>query len=223
MKKLILVIISALIMTVFIAFNYLLWDREKIVGMDADKMASIDALSKQIRNFDEEIKLLRLKSQDQDEGIRSLQDKLNQSESERSNLKEKVLQQGELIGFIKQSANLKPLEAVVRKWAESIDNGQYDAAYGLQSRQYMKQDNIEFVNSYRTSVKSMKIKSLSLALEGIPSERHGEVIFKTVLEVKKNENSGKISLVDGNNERFFVIGWDQYNKDWVITDIFVIQ
>lgn len=223
MKKLILVIISALIMTVFIAFNYLLWDREKIVGMDADKMASIDALSKQIRNLNDENSLIRQKSKDQDETIQSMQEKINQTAMERSLYKDKSESQGYAIRYLKQSANLKPLEEVIRKWVEGINNGQYEAAYRLQSKQYMKQDINGFTNTYKTSVRNMSLKSLTLAVDGIPDERKNEIIFKAVLEVKKNDSSNKLSLNDGNNVRFFAIGWNQYSDEWVINDIFATQ
>ncbi|MDF2522658.1 MAG: hypothetical protein K0R31_299 [Clostridiales bacterium] len=222
MKKLILVIISALIMTVFIAFNYLLWDREKIVGLDADKMASIDALSRQIRNIDEENKLIRQKSQDQDESIRSLQEKLNQTAAERGVFSNKVAMQEGAIAYLKQSANLKPLEDIVKKWVDSVNNGRYDIAYGLHSRQFIKQDINEFTSIYKKAVKSVSLKTLIFTIDGIPEDRKGEIVFKAVLEVKKNENSGNTPFVEGNNERFFSLGWDQYSRGWVITDIFTL-
>mgnify|MGYP005836120421 CR=1 FL=1 len=221
MKKLVLIIFSALIMTIFIALNYLLWDREKRIDMDADKMASIDTLSSQIRSLTDENRQLRVKILEQDDSIKSLQVKLIQADQDKNKVRNTLQQKDDVINILKQQVDIKPMEAAVRKWVDSIDKGQYEIAYDLQFRGGNGQDKTEFINNYKNSVKSMKIKTVALAVEGVPNEKRGEIIFKAVLDVKKAGVDGKISLIEGVNERFFSVKFDKDKNEWIISDIYM--
>lgn len=90
MKKFILVMISALLMVVFIAFNYLLWDRENkeknietLENSNASNNASINALGREISMLEEKNKSLETQAGELEEQNKALADSKNQLERDK--------------------------------------------------------------------------------------------------------------------------------------------
>lgn len=227
MKKLVLVLVCALIMTVFIAFNYLLWDRENKIrsfeNLNVSKNMSIDALGDKIRSLDDEKKKL------QDE-IKKLESQNNQIrsnyylvEQDLALLRKEISSKDDLIYQLKKIADLKPMEAVIRKWAESIDKGEYEPAYELQRRQLTTGENnisfTGFVDAYKANIKNVKVKEVKLYDNEYSDTKRGVLVFTVILEVKPVEGSTGQLFIDGENERYFTLGYDEIAGDWVIDNI----
>ena len=227
MKKVVLILVSAVILTVFMAFNYLLWDREKKIKnfeyINDTKNSSIDTLGAEISSLKDVNSQLKERITELEDLNKGAQLKNLELESSKSKVDKELAQKNEVISKLQQQADVKPLEEPVRKWVESLDKSQFEAAYNLQYKHSLSNaDNItldDFTKSYKEYAKSIKIKSIKLLTEDLPADKVGKIIFKAVLEVKKIENSASNIFNEGTNERYFYIDYDKQKDGWVITDL----
>lgn len=220
MKKLILIVFSAIVLGVFIALNYLLWDREMRINKNADSVESINALSRQIKSQTDENRQLNIKIYELEDSVKALQGKLSQADSENKALKETLQTRENTIAVMKGSADLAPLVSAIGKWVEAIDGGQYDVAYNLMAKSPTRPEKNEFTTNYKASVKSMSIASVTYAGEAVQNDRKGEIVIRTVLKVVRSTPEGKVALTDGSNVRLFAMIYDKDKTGWVINDIF---
>lgn len=223
MKKVVLVLVCSLILTVFIAFNYLLWDRERFQDIDASKSASIEALGREINKLTSDNKQLESRISDMDSYIKTLQIRINQLEQENYKNKELISQKNEIINIFKQQVDLKPMEETIIKWVDSIDKGQYETAYDLQLKQYTSQNSpvslTDFINIFKNNITSMKIKSIKLYIDKVSNDKKGDVVFKVSLEVKKTGDNVRSLFENGINEKLFTVIYDSVKNCWIISDI----
>ena len=227
MKKAVLILVSAVILTVFIAFNYLLWDRENKIKnfefINDTKNSSIDTLGAEISSLKDANSQLKDRITELEDFNKGALLKNSELESSKSKADKELAQKKEVINKLQQQADMKVLEEPVRKWVESLDKSQFEAAYNIQYKHSLvNTDNItlsDFTKTYKESVKSIKIKSIKLVTEEMPPDKVGNIIFKTVLEVKKTENSTSNTFNEGTNERYFYIDFDKQSNEWVITDV----
>jgi cell division protein FtsB len=226
MKKLVLILVCALIMTVFIAFNYLLWDRENkirnIENLNVSKNMSIDALGDKIKSLTDENKQLQEENKKKEDENNRIRSKYYLADQDLALLRKTLNNKNDVIQQLKMQADLKPLEAVIRKWAESIDKGEYEPAYELQKSQLTSGDNnidfSSFMDAYKTNIKNIKVKDIKLQED----ENNGTIqglVFAVSLEVKLVEGADGSLYADGVNERYFTIGFDEAKLDWVIDNI----
>ncbi len=228
MKKLVLVLISAVLLTVFIAFNYLLWDRENKIKsfeyLTDSKNYSIEALNKQVEEVNKENKEFKATIAQLNEDVRRLQEKSSQLETLNLELAGKYDKSMDIAGSLLEKADLKPFEEIIKKWADLIDKGQYEAVYDMEyGHNYFIPDRVAlspFSDSYKKEIKSVKLKSLKPYLDKVPDDKKGSIFLKAVLEVKKPENSKGGFFVDGVNERYFAFAYDKQKDTWVIAGIF---
>lgn len=227
MKKLVLVLVSAVILTVFIAFNYLLWDRENKIRsfeyITDTKNSSIDNLRTELNDLKEENDQLKAKLSEYEDLNRNMQLKIAEMDSSKTKTDKELAQKKAIIGKLVQQGDFSPLEESIKKWAESIEKDQYETAYNLQhGSQLSKVKNVtfeEFVKNYKNSFKSVKLKSVKLLTEENRKNNNGSIIYKAVLEVKKTDNSKAEDFKDGANERYFLIDFDSQKDEWIIVDI----
>ena len=225
MKKFALILVSVLIMTVFIAFNYLLWDKGKIEDINASNSASISALGREINKMTSDNRYLGLKVDELESGNKIHLDKISQLEQDKNNNKNLIEQKNEVINFLKQRTDLKQLEDNIKKWVDSINQGRYDVAYNLQVPDKGNQEAAlnNFTNLYKSNVKAISIKSIKMATEGVPEDKKGDMIYRVSLEVKKPDSVSKSLFIEGNNERNFILAFDKEKNNWLISDIQVAQ
>ena len=232
MKKLVLVMICALLIVVFIALNYLLWDRENKVkdietleSSQASSSASINALGREIKKLEDDAKLLKdrieelekEKEQIQSEKVDIIQDKLSAEAI--------AAHKTQVARKLAQIADLKTVDAPIRSFFESLDAGGYEAAYELVRKQMVNQNERisleDFSDSYKKTVKSIKIKSIELYPQEVPGEESRDMVFKVVLEVKAaDESAGTQGLfTEGENERYIGVDYNPMIDEWVIASI----
>ena len=220
MKKVVLVLVCVLIMTVFVAFNYLLWDREKFMNVDANKNATIDLLTKQIKALNDENQLQKSKSYDYEFEIKRLKDEVTKITQEKDKTLLIVDQKNEVINVLKKSADLSQLEDIIKKWTDSINNVQYEAAYNFLGKMDKPQTLTDFTTNYKGSIKSIKILSIKLFADNIYDDKKGDIIFKVNMEVKRTEGENKWNFYyEGANEKYFYFVFDKDKKTWVINNI----
>lgn len=222
MKKLVLVMICALVMVLFIALNYLLWDRENKMNIDARKDINIATLGREVSNLEAANASLKEKVSKLEAGAKTLEQKNEELQQEKNKTTGALAQKNEIINQLKQMIDTKGFEAVITKWADCIDKGQYDQAYQLQLSQLSNQQNMtfeEFTNYYKTHIKNIKVTAIKLNIQGAPEDKKGDITFKVSLEVKRVPNSGKAIFEEGNSDKLFTLVFLKEKNIWVIGEI----
>ena len=228
MKKLVLILVCTVIMTVLIALNYLLWDKEEssknianLKYSNESKDASIDVLGNEIKNSKDKMTELNNRIQSLEDSIKSLDEvnnKLQQKELETNDLLE---QKNEMIDKLKVQSDIKPFESVIGKWAEALDKGEYDVANNL----IQKNNSVDVADSmkdFQNNVKSLKIKEFKLEANDNKAFEQGTIVFAVVLELKLSENAEATTFVEGNNKRYMTFDYEKKSDLWLISDILVV-
>lgn len=129
MKRFVVIITSLLIIFVFIALNYLLWDRESLVTLRESNQASIDALSRINMNLSEENSKLTRQAEEMKVQIEELTEKVR--ELEESNLEQQLVieEQKQFILDLKTRINPEPVIAEAIDWVNSINEKNFDKAF----------------------------------------------------------------------------------------------
>jgi len=227
MRKLILVVTCILILGIFITFNYLLWDRENKIrnyeNINYSKNASIDALGEKIKSLDDNIKQLNDKIADLENKNKLLTDRNAQLTQDNLKIQADLKYKNDLINVLKQQSDIKPFEAIVKKWADGIDKSQYAISYDLQDKESLSQDGIykleDFINAYKGSIKSMKVKSVKMTIDFFILDRKGDITLDVTLDVKVDGSKGNRFFSDGTNERLFTLALNSDRNDWIISSI----
>lgn len=212
LKKLVLVLVSAVILMVFMSLNYLLWDREKSLKSFQDKDLSYKTDNEQLKNRVEELESENTK----------IKSEFTQIKHDKENMDKSLIQSSDTVNRLARHFDLKPLEELVNKWVESMNSGQLESAYSiLDVRSFSKPGGVsqdEFNKTYQ-SISSIKLKSIEPCLEGGPNDKKGYIVFKASLEVAKAEGSTVAYLNNGINEVYFLLAFDAQKNQWVIADI----
>jgi len=129
MKRFVVIVTSLLIIFVFIALNYLLWDRESLVTLRESNQASIDALSRINMNLSEENSKLSRQVEEMRGQIETLHEKVSELE-ENNNEKQLVIdEQKQFILDLKAHINPEPIETEAYEWINSISERDFDKAF----------------------------------------------------------------------------------------------
>ncbi|HHV99739.1 MAG TPA: hypothetical protein GXX36_09240 [Clostridiaceae bacterium] len=231
MKKLVLILVSALIIFTFIALNYLIWEKENmdkdienLKYLNLNSNSRINAYERDIKNLEEQLKLLKEELSKQEENNKLLEEDKLQLEKEIAHYTEVLEQKNVTIDALARIVNIKELEVPIRKWVEAIDTGEYNEAYKLQSKKLIEKENMrnpdDLAKKYKNSVKSMKIKDIKFVTEEIPENKMGNIIFNVEIDVEKNQNvQGNSVFSNGSNSVFFTVDYDAERECWVISDI----
>lgn len=229
MKNLVLIMVFVLIMTVFIAFNYLLWDRENFQEINLSKTAAIDAFSKQLNNLEERNKLYEANIKSLQKDIEELTQKNNSlirqlelKEDEMNSILLRLESKDKFINVLKQRIDLSPMKDIIIDWVEKLNSRDYKGAYELQygtdaENAVLSLD--KFTSDYKDIVKSIEIKSMDLLVEGSSIRDLGDCIaLKVVLDVQKIEEF-KGQFYNGINIRYFIFSYNNEKETWDIVDI----
>ncbi len=230
MKKLILIMVFMLLTALFIAFNYLLWDRESrekelknLEYANASNNASISAQKREISSLEEENGNLNEKiEQLQNERNQLIEDKAAiASERDQSNtaLQEKI----NFINTLKQYADIKTLSEPLTKWAEALNQGKYEEAYVLEYAGALQQNNAvsldEYTNEMKNTVK--KIEITEVKLDKLRGAGNGEIYLEARLNVKLAEGADKASprFTEGINVKYIKLDYSYEKRTFIITSI----
>jgi septal ring factor EnvC (AmiA/AmiB activator) len=236
MKKFILVMVCTLLMTMLIAFNYLLWDRENkkkdIENLEQSKVSnsvSINALGRNIKELEDENRALNDTIELMEGNIKELDEYISDLESEKNKLIKILQQKNTVINKLKEEVDPSILEAPVRKWVQAINSGDYESVYNLQTAKMNQSSGFlnitDLENSYKNSIQSIKLKSIKLDMEEVPVETPGDICFFVTLDVKKSGNAdvGKIQLEEGINNKLIAVDYDKEKNIWVISGIYTVK
>lgn len=222
MRKFILVTTCALVLTVFIAFNYLVWDREnRIRSFEGnDYKASMDTLGAKISELTEKNELLTAQVNQLENSNKVSEAKNSQLADEKRVLEETLNQKNEVIDKLEQSMNPEALEAVVRNWADCINDGRYEDVYLLQSKEMQAQNSAKDIEDrYKPAVKSVQVRAIKHLTVELPDRRKGEILFKVTFDVKNVNAANNTVFEEGLNDRYFTFLYETEKNVWTISGI----
>lgn len=248
MKKFVLVVISIILLTILVAFNYLLWDRqnklnsiEKLERSEASKNASINVLGREIDRLQEENKALSEKISSLQNDYLQLQKSNKELAEENLSIKENYTNTLFALLEISKHADKSIFVDVISKWCDKINSKSYNEAYSLFSKLIEidgeKLDYKTFHDSFYNNPRNVKLKSAAVA-EDIINETYAnpEVIkqlqaaipVKAVFEVSllsnKEEDNEKDMLFgkNGINQVVFFINFSFEKNQWEISKIKIL-
>ncbi len=231
MKKLVLIMVSALVLTIFISFNYLLWFRgqqiteyqTEIKNMEQKQSDENSIANSKIKDYMAEIVEKEKLIESLDKEIADLKGSNKELEQDSQQKTADNKSKNAVINKLKEKADLEQPMEVIRNWVDFIDKAKYEDAYKLQNSAPMSQDAAkslsDFAEFYKENIKNTRVKSIELLTDGIPEDKKGDVIFKVSLDVTKAENAVTAEFADGLNEMYFTLTVDGYTNDWIISDI----
>jgi TolA-binding protein len=228
MKRLVLVLVCAVMMTVFIAFNYLLLDREKTIKNiqnlkynNDSQSASIEVLGNDIKNSKDKIAELNKTIQTLEGNYKELEKVTSDLQLSETEYKNMLSKKNDLIDKIKDQIDIKPFEEVITKWTESIDKGQYEIAYELYKKDDAGSDiSLEdYTTNLKDSIKNIKINSIKLQTKEDNEISSGDIILIVTLEVGLLETSHSLTYTKGENQRLFVFDYDKQADNWFISAV----
>lgn len=235
MKKLVLVLISAVLLAVFIAFNYLLWEREgreeklrELETNNASNNSTMNSLSREIKDLETENGSLT-SSVDQLKNLNlSLQSEVQQLKQDRTDANNQVADRNALADALLHNVNPAVFEELMNKWVDSIESQKYDIAYkleyGWKSNEDIKMSFEDYSADYKNNLKSLKIKSVKIDTDEKRSPK-GQIGLIVVFDAKLNDNAdtSKITFADGENKKLVRLKFYSEKEGFVIENIYSIQ
>lgn len=233
MKKFVLVMVFVLLTALFIAFNYLLWDRESKVAelknlenANASYYANINAQKREINTLEGQVSSMASR-------IERLESEKTQLSEEQSKLmaekNETTSYLQERVGFInvlKQHIDINTLTAPVTKWVEAVNIGDYEEAYALEYAAVAVKDRKISMNTYseglKISVHRMEINEAKVdRLRGLGN---GDIYIAIRLNVKLAEGAEQQNsrFTEGINDIYVKIDYSAEKKEFIISAISTI-
>jgi len=230
MKNMVLILVCAALLTFFIAFDYLLWDRERnaqsintLEDSIDSKDATIGALGREIKDLENYSNQLSNKLKLLEEEKKSLEEKVSDLESEIQEMKGQIKRRDEFISTMESIADYGVFESILKDWAEKINEGRYEEAY-----QWMKLKTdagmgalsfADFTGNYMTDVKSIEIGKMEISKDEALKYDKADIAFLTELNVEKSEENKPGKFNEGMNKMIVGFDYDSENETWFMSYI----
>lgn len=228
MKRFVVIVTSLMIIFVFIALNYLLWDRESLVTLRESNQASIDALSRINMNLSEENSKLTRQIEEMRGQMEALNSKIQ--ELENTNLQQQQIID-ELRGFIldlKAHIDPEPVRSEAYEWINSISEKNFDKALlKLSSLCTFWGNNWTprmFTGYFEHNVKNIQVmvnpEDNKPLIEVIPYQT-SDFNVKAVIRVYAELNEGAVQeyLKHGENIIEMDFTYNDRLEQWIITSV----
>jgi septal ring factor EnvC (AmiA/AmiB activator) len=230
MKKLVLVMVFVLLTAVFIAFNYLLWDRESreqalkdLAYQNANYKTDISTKTREIDSLGKELNDLGSKiTQLENEKAQLVQDKkglVEQKNNSDTALRDKIA----YFNTIKQYIDIKIISKPLTLWADALNQGKYEEAYELEYAAIPSGDRTVTLGAY-TEEMQKNIKKITIdevKMDKLRGSSDGQIYLEVRLTVKLSENAdvNYLRFSEGLNERYVKIDYSTEKKTFVISSI----
>lgn len=230
MKKFILVMVFVLLAALFIAFNYLLWDRESKVAelknLEYEQVsynADINARKREIDVLEEEVSSLQDKYEKLEMENNRLNEEKNQLNADWISSRETLQERVDFINVLKQHTEIKALSEPVLKWAEAVNQGNYEEAYSLEYEGVPVQDRPVSLVAYAEGMKKTigRIDITEVKLDRLRGSGTGDIYLDVKLDVKLVEElkQQEPRFSQGENEVYIRIDYSYSKKNFIISSI----
>lgn len=230
MKKFILVMVSALLIALFIAFNYLLWDRESklaeirnLESVNASYSASVSVHKREINTLEEEVKSLNNQiTQYRDEIDKLLQERdqaISDRLQEEATLKAKV----DFINVLKEHTDIQVLSRPVVLWAEAVNNGSFDEAFDIEYEGVPLRERTVSLSTYVEQMKATveRIEINEIKVDRLRGYGTGDIYLNVRFSVRLVEDADISSsrFSDGENEMYVKLDYSKDKKAFIISSM----
>lgn len=230
MKKFILVMVSALLIALFIAFNYLLWDRESklaeirnLESVNASYSASVSVHKREINTLEEEVKSLNNQiTQYRDEIDKLLQERdqaISDRLQEEATLKAKV----DFINVLKEHTDIQVLSRPVVLWAEAVNNGSFDEAFDIEYEGVLPRERTVSLSTYVEQMKATveRIEINEIKVDRLRGYGTGDIYLNVRFSVRLVEDADISSsrFSDGENEMYVKLDYSKDKKAFIISSM----
>ena len=230
MKKFILVMVSALLIALFIAFNYLLWDRESklaeirnLESVNASYSASVSVHKREINTLEEEVKSLNNQiTQYRDEIDKLLQERdqaISDRLQEEATLKAKV----DFINVLKEHTDIQVLSRPVVLWAEAVNNGSFDEAFDIEYEGVPPRERTVSLSTYVEQMKATveRIEINEIKVDRLRGYGTGDIYLNVRFSVWLVEDADISSsrFSDGENEMYVKLDYSKDKKAFIISSM----
>lgn len=175
MKRFVVIVTSLFIIFVFIALNYLLWDRESLVNLRKSDQASIDALGRINMSLSNEKNWLEQNNDDLKNQIEELKKNIKELEANIIDQQQLIDNNTQFIIDMKHHINPEPLQLAVEEWVNLISGAKYDEAYARAASNCKFWGNIWTVRMF-SDYFAQNVEQIQLILDDETSKPMAEVI-----------------------------------------------
>ena len=230
MKKFILVMVFVLLTALFIAFNYLLWDRESKVEElknfeyeQASYNVDINARKREIAALEDEVSRLQDEYKKLEAENSSLTEEKNELNADWIKSRETLQERIDFINVLKQHTDINTLSEPVLKWVEAVNQGNYEEAYDLEYEGVAVQDRPVGLVAYAEGMKNTisMINITDIKLDKLRGSGTGDIYLDVKLDVKLVEElkQQEPRFSQGENEVYIRVNYSYSNKNFIISSI----
>lgn len=227
MKKFILVMVFVLLTALFIAFNYLLWDRESKVAElknleyeQASYNADINARKREIAALEDEVGRLQDEYKKLEMENSSLNEEKKELNADWTKSRETLQERIDFINVLKQYTDVNALSEPVLKWVDAVNQGNYEEAYALEYESVAEQDRPVSLVAYAEGIKNTisMINITDVKLDKLRGSGTGDIYLNVKLDVKLVEEPAKQTprFSQGENEVTIRVDYSYSNKKFII-------
>ena len=232
MKKFILVMVFFLLIALFIAFNYLLWDRESklaeiknLESINASYSASVSVNKREISSLEEEIKSLNNQIGQYKDEIDRLQKEKEQAISDRVQGEAITREKIDLINALKEQTDIQFLSEPIILWAEALNNASFDEAYSIEYEGVPLKERAVSLSAYVEQMKSTveKIEITEIKVDKLRGYGNGEIFLNVSFNVVLAENADPEAsrFGDGENQMYVKVDYSKSKRAFIISSMTV--
>ncbi len=233
MKKFILVMVFVLLLALFIAFNYLLWDRESkaaeiknLVSVNTSNDASISEQKREIVALEEEVSGLKDKIEQLEEEKDQLRKDRDAVSAENQQTNAALRERIDFINILKEHSDIEALSKPVYLWAEALTQSNFEDAYNMEYATVPEKDRTVKLSTYIDQMTSTvsRVEITEVKLDKLRGAGNGEIYLFVKFNAKFVENAGSNSLQfsDGDNEMYVKIDYSKEKKAFIIASLIFI-
>ena len=193
-KKIVLIVFFSIFVCVFIAFNYLLIQKESADIGTIEVEKEMTARAATISYQDDKIVELEGRTSDLLEQVATLREQGEEKDTAIAGFEVEALERDEiisqredLINKLKQNLDVDLVGQQAREWLEYMNNGDYEKSYVRFNRAidnaYSTMILSEFRAYYSRQVGMVEIKSLDVMTRGIPETIENDLIIAVVVDL----------------------------------------
>ena len=227
MKRFVVIVTSLLIIFVFVALNYLLWDRESLVTLRESNQASIDALSRINMNLGDEKSRLTDHNSILTEQVSELEAKVKDLEKNVLDQKNRISEQTEFILSMKMQLNPLPVETAALGWVNMLSERSFGTAFmksETDCRYWQSKWNLRtFTDYFEGNLEQIQIKldeeqQPNIGVNPLLSEDwYINVDVHVLVDLK--DNAKEDYLKQGENILKLTYTYDERIEQWLISSV----
>lgn len=228
MKRFVVIVTSLLIIFVFIALNYLLWDREALVTQGESNQASIEALTRMNMTLNQEKSNLEQQAADLKKQIEGLEGKIKGLENDIVIQKSITEDKTKFIVSMKEHIDSSPVRTMTLDWIDNINGAEFSEAYlkgGASCSFWGNYWSIQVLSDYFDQnveqIKIMQDEESKPIIDIIPIKTPDwEMSVYIRVQVTLKEGAKQDFLKQGENVLHMTCNYMERLNQWMITSVF---